>query len=77
VTAIRALGGRDPAAILPKLLDHQPHLAYHPSYYILCPEPGEAVEAMRADLEDLGYSVLVINPGDDVAARLSAYTFWR
>ena len=77
VTAIRAMGGRDPAAIRPTLLDYQPHLAYHPSYYILCPEPGEAVEAMRADLEDLGYSVLVINPGDDVAARLSAYTFWR
>lgn len=77
MTAIRDLGGRDPAAILPKLFDHQPHLAYPPGYFILCPELGEAVGAMRADLEDVGYSVIVINPEDDVAALLSAYAFWR
>ena len=32
---------------------------------------------MRADLEDQGYSVIVINPEDDVAVLLSAYTFWK
>ena len=77
MTAIRDLGGREPAAILPKLFGHQPHLAYPPGYFILCPEPGEAVGAMRADLEDQGYSVIVINPEDDVAVLLSAYTFWK
>lgn len=77
LAAIRAMGGRDPDAILPEVLGHRPHLAYHPTYVILCPEPGEPVAEMRADLEDAGCLVIVINGEDDVAAALEPYAFWR
>lgn len=77
ITAIRALGGRDPEGILPEVIGHRPHLAYHPTYFILCPETGESVAEMRADLEDAGCSVIVISPEDDVAAALATYSFWR
>ncbi len=77
LAAIRALGGREPDAILPEMLGHRPHLAYHPTYFILCPEAGEPVAEMRADLEDAGCAVIVIGPADDVAAALEPYAFWR
>ena len=77
IAAIRALGGRDPEGILPEVIGHRPHLAYHPTYFILCPETGESVAEMRADLEDAGCSVIVISPEDDVAAALATYSFWR
>ncbi|MFV9504661.1 MAG: DEAD/DEAH box helicase [Oscillochloridaceae bacterium umkhey_bin13] len=77
IAAIRAMGGRDPDGILLEVIDHRPHLAYHPTYFILCPEVGESVAEMRADLEDAGCLVLVVHPEDDPAAVLGSYTFWR
>ncbi|NTU77995.1 MAG: DEAD/DEAH box helicase [Chloroflexales bacterium] len=77
IAAIRALGGRDPEGILPEVIGHRPHLAYHPTFFILCPEPGEDLAAMRADLDDAGCLVVVIGPEDDVAVALAPYAFWR
>ena len=77
IAAIRALGGRDPEGILPEVIGHRPHLAYHPTYFILCPEPGESVAEMRADLEDAGCLVIVVDPDRDVGPQLEPYRFWR
>ncbi|NNJ13101.1 DEAD/DEAH box helicase [Chloroflexales bacterium ZM16-3] len=77
IAAIRTLGGRDPEGILPEVIGHRPHLAYLPTFFILCPEPGESIAEMRADLEDAGCSIVVIGPEDDVAAALAPYVFWR
>jgi ATP-dependent helicase YprA (DUF1998 family) len=77
IAAIRALGGHDPAAILPEKIGHRPHLAYHPTFFILCPEPGESISEMHADLSDAGCSVIVIGPDDDVGVALAPYSFWK
>ena len=77
IAAIRALGGRDPEGMLPEVIGHRPHLAYHPTFFILCPEPGESVAAMRADLEDAGCAVVVIDPEREVGPQLEPYQFWR
>jgi hypothetical protein len=74
---ILAHGGRAPDSILAPRAGHQPHFGYNPSYSILCPEPGEEVAAMRDDLEDAGYTVVVVAPSDDVAARLGSFRFWK
>jgi hypothetical protein len=77
LAAIRGLGGREPDAILPEVIGFHPHLAYQPTYFILCPEPGESIAEMQTELEDAGCSVIVIGPTDDVAAALAAYAFWK
>lgn len=77
IAMIRSLGRREPDHILPEVIGHRPHLAYHPSFFILCPEAGEAVAEMCADLEDAGCAVIVIHPEDDVATALATYSFWR
>ena len=77
LAAIRTLGGREPDAILPEEFGFRPHLAYTPTYFILCPEPGESAAEMQAELYDAGRSVIVIGPSDDVAAALAPYSFWK
>ena len=77
IAAIRTMGGRDPEGVLLDVIDHRPHLAYDPTYFILCPEPGESVAEMRADLEDAGCLVVVIDPDRDVGPQLASYRFWH
>jgi len=74
---IRAHGGREPDAILPEILGHQPHLRYGDRAFILCPEPGESVAAMRDDLEDAGKIVLLVRPDAEIGPQLDRAEFWK
>jgi superfamily II DNA or RNA helicase len=74
---LQAHGGRLPDAIQPDISGRHPHLVYQPTIVLLCPEPGEAVATMQNELEDAGYTVIVIMPDDDIAARLAPFQFWR
>jgi hypothetical protein len=74
---VRTHGGREPEAILPDILGHRPHLRYGDHAFILCPEPGESVAAMRGDLEDAGKIVLVVAASDDLGDRLEHVRFWK
>jgi hypothetical protein len=74
---ILAHRGRAPDAILPDVLGYRPHLFYAPSFYMLCPEPGEDAGAMRDDLEDAGNNVLLIRSDQDIETQLSRAYFWR
>jgi hypothetical protein len=74
---IRSHGGREPEAILPDILGHRPHLRYGAAAFILCPEPGESVAAMRDDLEDAGKIVLVVRPDAEVGPQLERAGFWK
>jgi hypothetical protein len=74
---IRAHGGREPDAILPELFGHRPHLRYGDAAFILCPEPGESITAMRDDLEDAGKVVLVVRPEAGVDEQLERVSFWK
>lgn len=75
-TFITTHGGRLPDATGVASLGHVPHLRYG-SIVILCPEPGESVAAVRDDLEDAGYAVVVIQPNDDPGLQLERATFWK
>jgi hypothetical protein len=77
LAVIRSLGGREPDAILPDVQGHRPHLQYGPRQFILCPEPGEAIGAMRDDLDDAGYTLLVVRPDGDIPAQLMRVQFWK
>lgn len=74
---IRAHGGREPDEIQPEMLGHQPHLRYGTTAFILCPEPGESIAAMRDDLEDAGKIVLVVRPDLEVGPQLERAGFWK
>ena len=74
---IRANGGREPDALMPEKHGHRPHLFYAPSFYLLCPEPGEEITAMRDDIEDAGGTVVVLSAHDDIGAQLANKSFWR
>jgi hypothetical protein len=74
---LQAHGGRLPDAIQPDISGRHPHLVYQPTIVLLCPDPGEAVATMQNELEDAGYTVIVIMPDDDIAARLAPFQFWR
>ncbi|MFO7166403.1 MAG: DEAD/DEAH box helicase [Chloroflexota bacterium] len=73
---IRANGGRAPDAVLQERGGHRPHLFFAPSFYVLCPEPGEDVSALRDELEDSGAVVVVVQPDIEVGAQLEQYRFW-
>ena len=74
---IRAHGGREPDALLSDTLGHQPHLRYDNRAFILCPEPGESITTMRDDLEDAGYTVLVVSANEELDTQLGRVSFWR
>jgi ferredoxin len=74
---LRASGGREPDAVRPEKHGHRPHLFYAPSFYLLCPEPGEDIAAMRDDLEEAGGTVVVLRADLPVAPQLAGLTFWR
>jgi len=74
---IRTHGGREPDAILPDILGHRPHLRYGAAAFILCPEAGESVAAMRDDLEDAGKIVLVVRPDAEIGPQLERAAFWK
>jgi hypothetical protein len=74
---IRAHGGREPDALLPDVLGHRPHLRYGARAFILCPEPGESVAEMRDDLEDNGYTIIVIRADRNLGEQLAPFSFWK
>jgi hypothetical protein len=76
LAVIRSLGGREPDAIKPEILGHRPDFQYGPHQFIVCPEPGESIGAMRDDPEEL-YTVLVVRPDGDIPAQLMRAQFWK
>ncbi|HJZ48673.1 MAG TPA: DEAD/DEAH box helicase [Roseiflexaceae bacterium] len=74
---IRSHGGREPDAVLPDILGHRPHLRYGERAFVLCPEPGELVAAMRDDLEDAGNTVLLVRPEVEIGPQLERAGFWK
>ena len=74
---IRAHGGREPDAILSDTLGHRPHLRYGNRAFILCPEPDESVTVVRDDLEDAGYTVLIVSANTELDTQLERVSFWR
>jgi hypothetical protein len=74
---IHAHGGRAPDAVMPEKHGQRPHLFYAPSFYMLCPEPGEDIAAMRDELEDAGGTVLIVMSDQDIEAQLSRARLWR
>jgi hypothetical protein len=75
---IQASGGTLPDTVLGTVAGHPTHLAYAAAFVcVLCPEPGESIAEVKADLEDQGYTVVVIQPDQEVASQLERYQFWR
>lgn len=74
---LKAQDARIPDAILQERYGVRPHMFFAPSIFVLCPEPGEDVAAMRDALEDVGGTVWVIRADEDVATRLAGMTFWQ
>ncbi|NJM06309.1 DUF1998 domain-containing protein [Candidatus Gracilibacteria bacterium] len=78
VQYIQTSHGVLPDSMLETVGGQHTHLAYTAAYVcVLCPEPGETVAAAKVDLEDQGYTVVVIQPDQEVAPQLARYQFWR
>jgi hypothetical protein len=49
---------------------------YPSSFCVFCLETGTLADAIHADLEDAGYTVVVVRGDGDLEEQMAQYSFW-
>jgi hypothetical protein len=49
---------------------------YPSSFCVFCLEAGTLADTIHADLEDAGYTVVVVRGGSDLEEQMAQYSFW-
>jgi ATP-dependent helicase YprA (DUF1998 family) len=73
---LHATGRRLPDSMNRTVAGHAVHLFYQTSFCVVCLDDGVLEDETRADLEDEGYTVIVLRGGGDLEEQMAPYAFW-
>jgi hypothetical protein len=73
---LQATGRRLPDGVNQEIAGHTVHLVYPSSFCVFCLETGTLADTIHADLEDAGYTVVVVRGNGDLEEQMAQYSFW-
>lgn len=73
---LQATGRRMPDATEKAIASYCIPLFYAPSYCVVWPEADDDTDRLTDDLENRGYTVVILHPDQDLEEQMARYTFW-
>jgi hypothetical protein len=65
-----------PDAMEKAIASHSIPLFYAPSYCVVWPEADDDTDRLTDDLENRGYTVVILHPDQELEEQMARYPFW-